>query len=486
MGDDGTVLRVGVGQGPVVLADNDLGATDGNAAVPQRHEARDADTAVPDAIWLAYADLARDYQTGIQAATRRTPVIRIDQRDLTIAASASDVKTLADAAVRRAIAARTTAQFALPWRYATVRPGDLIATADDPAPWRVKHRTVTGAVIDCEVERVAGLTSTSPATVADAGRVYVGPDAPQGPTVLHVLDLPALPGPLPTGPQLLIAAAGTNAAWRRADILVSRDGGGSYALATTISAPATIGTALDALPAGTTLRWDRLSTLDVELAADAMDLQSATEDAVLGGANLAAVGNEIVQFASVTALGENRFRLADLLRGRRGSEAAVAGHVAGEPFVLLDDRVAAIAIPAEALGAALTVKAVGPGENAAAIAAQTIVPRGVALRPLSPATVTVASVVGGDRSVAWCRRSRAGFAWSDGTDAPIAEDSERYHVTVRSSTAVLREVDVTTPSWTYTAADFAVDAAIAAPVTIEIAQVSAAVGLGLPIVAALA
>ncbi len=100
--------------------------------------------------------------------------------------------------------------------------------------------------------------------------------------------------------------------------------------------------------------------------------------------------------------------------------------------------------------------------------------------------MTVATIANGDRSVAWCRRSRAGFAWSDGTDAPIAEDSERYHVTVRSSTAVLREVDVTTPSWTYTAADFAVDAAIAAPVTIEIAQVSAAVGPGLPIVAALA
>lgn len=479
LGDDGTTLQVGVGQGATLLADADLGATDRQAPVAQRHEARDADTAVPDAVWLAYGDLARDYQTGIQAATRRTPTIRIDQRDLAIAANAGDVKILAEAALRRAIAVRTTAQFALPWRYAAVRPGDLIATGDDPAPWRVTHRTITGAVIDCDVERVAAVPGPS-AALADAGRVYVGPDAPQGPTILQLLDLPALSGALPSGPQLLVAAGGTDAAWRRADIMVSRDGGDSYSVATSIGAPATIGTTLDVLPPGTTLRWDRQSTLEVELSSDADDLQSATEAAVLAGANLAAVGNEIIQFASVSTQGAQRFRLADLLRGRRGSEAAVAGHVAGERFVLLDDRVAVIDLPAEALGSTLGVKAVGPGENVAAVPAQAIIPRGVALRPLSPATVTVSITPAGDRTITWRRRSRAGYAWSDGTDAPLAEDSERYHLTVRNNATVLREVDVTIPTWTYSATDFAADTAIAVPLTVEVAQVSAVVGRGLP------
>lgn len=480
LGDDGATVRVGVGQAATALATDDLGATDKTAVVPQRHESRDADATVPDAIWLAYGDLARDYQTGIQAATRRTPAVRIDQRDLTIAANAPDVKTLAQAALRRAIAARTTAQFDLPWRYAAVRPGDLVTAGDDPAPWRVTHRTITGAVVECEVERVAGLPTASTAA-ADAGRVYIGPDAPQGPTVLQVLDLPALPGALATGPQLAIAAGGA-AAWRRADIMVSRDGGDSYGLAVSIGAPATIGTTLGALPDGATSRWDRRSAVEVELASPLADLQSVTEDAVLAGANLAAVGGEIVQFASVAALGGQRYRLSDLLRGRRGSEAATAGHVAGEVFVLLDARVALIDIPTEALGAAVSFKAVGPGENAAALPVQTLVPRGIALRPLSPATVTVTLLAGGDRAISWQRRSRAGYAWSDGTDAPLAEDSERYHVTVRGRGSVLREVDVTTPAWTYSADDFAADTVIAPPQTVEVAQVSAVVGLGLPTV----
>ena len=477
LGDDGTLLRIGGGQAAGILALNDLGSTDRAAPVAQRHESRDADASVPDAVWLAYGDPARDYQTGVQAATRRTPAVRIDQRDLTIAANAGDVKLLADAALRRAIAARTTAQFAVPWRYAAVRPGDLLLDGDDPLPWRVTHRTITGAVIEYEVERVAAATASASA-VADAGRAYVGVDAPQGPTVFHILDLPALPGPLAANPQLLVAAGGANAAWRRADILISRDGGDSYGVATSIAAPAIIGTTLDALSDGPTSRWDRLATLDVELLSGAADLQSVTEDAVLAGANLAVVGDEIVQFATVNALGAQRFRLSDLLRGRRGTEAAVAGHVAGERFVLLDASLATIDVPAEALGAAISVKAVGPGENAAALPAQVVIPRGVALRPLSPATVSVVVLDGGDRVVAWQRRSRAGYAWSDGTDAPLAEESERYHVTVRSGSAVLREVDVTSATWTYPAAEFAADASTAPPQTVEVAQISAIVGPG--------
>ena len=30
----------------------------------------------------------------------------------------------------------------------------------------------------------------------------------------------------------------------------------------------------------------------------------------------------------------------------------------------------------------------------------------------------------------WTRRSRAGWAWADGVDAPLAEERERYAVTI--------------------------------------------------------
>ncbi len=477
LGDDGSGLRIGVGTSAATLADTDLGAGDGSAATVPRQETRAADTAVPDAVWLSYSDTARDYQTGIQAATRRTPALRIDQRDLTIAAGAADAKGLAAAALRRAIAAQTTSQLALPWRYAAIRPGDIVLAPADPLPWRVTHRTITGAVIDCEIERVADLSQAA-ASLADSGRSYAPPDTPQGPTILHLLDLPALPGPLPTVPQLLVAAGGSGSGWRRADIMVSRDDGETYQFATTIGAPATIGTAVTSLAPGPTTCWDRRSTVNVELAADDADLQSTTEAAVLAGANLAAIGTEIIQFALATQIGARRFRLSTLLRGRRGSEAAVSTHAAGDRFVLLDTRIVSIDLTAEAIGAPLRIKAVGPGEDVAATAAQVVVPQGIGLRPLSPATVTVTHVTGGDQVVSWIRRSRAGYAWADGTDVPIAEDSERYRIIVRDGDVVLRSTDVGAPAWTYAAADRAGDAPADAALTVAIAQVSAVMGAG--------
>ena len=141
---------------------------------------------------------------------------------------------------------------------------------------------------------------------------------------------------------------------------------------------------------------------------------------------------------------------------------------------------ATLTLPAEALGGGLLLKAVGPGDDPAAVAPQSVTPRGIALRPLSPATLSVRPGTDGDRVIAWQRRSRAGFAWSDGTDAPLAEDSERYRVTVLAGTTILRVTDVTTPTWIYTAADAAADVAMApGPLTVAVAQVSAVAGAGI-------
>ncbi len=473
LGDNGAALRVGTTALVVEVRPADLGASDRAAIVAERHLARAAD--LPDAIWLSYGDLARDYQTGIQAATRRSPALRIEQHDLAIAAAAGDAKALAGAALRRAIAARSTAQVAVPWRYAAIRPGDLVAVASDPEPWRVTHRTITGAVIELELARVAG--DALPAAAADAGRVYVGPDAPQGTTILHLLDLPALSDVAPGAPQLLAAAGGASVGWRRADILISRDGGDSYAVAASVAGPATIGTLLTTLPPGPNTCWDRASTVDIELASDGADLQSASETAVLAGANVAVIDDEIVQFATAVPIGARRYRLATLLRGRRGSEAAVIAHAAGARFIVLDDRVVPIPVATDALGAAMLVKAVGAVDDAATVAAQAVTPRGVALRPLSPARVTIAAQPNGDRHLSWIRRSRTGFAWTDGTDAPLGEADERYRVAVQARTGTLRTVEVAEPSWTWAAGERAADLAAGA-FAIDVVQVSAFVGAG--------
>lgn len=171
-------------------------------------------------------------------------------------------------------------------------------------------------------------------------------------------------------------------------------------------------------------------------------LTSCDDDALAMGMNLAALGNELIQFEVAEALGGGRFRLSRLLRGRRGSDWAIGGHSAGEAFVMIDAaRLITIALPVEMVGAEVAVLPHGLGDGAAVALRR--VAAGEALRPPSPCQLAVAGGLGG-LQIDWVRRSRMGWAWSDGLDAPIGEAGELYRVRVEQG-AISREWSCAAP-----------------------------------------
>ena len=52
------------------------------------------------------------------------------------------------------------------------------------------------------------------------------------------------------------------------------------------------------------------------------------------------------------------------------------------------------------------------------------------MRPLSPVGLWAELQSNGDLLISWTRRSRLGFAWVDGVDAPLGEATERYRVLI--------------------------------------------------------
>jgi hypothetical protein len=62
---------------------------------------------------------------------------------------------------------------------------------------------------------------------------------------------------------------------------------------------------------------DELSTVDVKLANPAHVLLNVDVDALMAGANLALLGDELVQFGRAEPMGSGSYRLSKLLRGRR-------------------------------------------------------------------------------------------------------------------------------------------------------------------------
>ena len=88
-------------------------------------------------------------------------------------------------------------------------------------------------------------------------------------------------------------------------------------------------------------------------------------------------------------------------------------------------------------------------------------------------------VDGGDLLFSWRRRSRSGFAWLDGVDAPLGEAREAYRVGVTVAGAPPRAATTEQPEWRYSAAAQAADGANPGKlVTLDVAQSSDVAGPG--------
>jgi hypothetical protein len=248
---------------------------------------------------------------------------------------------------------------------------------------------------------------------------------------------------------------------------VSVDGGASWSGAGGTAGAATMGTLMTPFAARGSALLDLESAVEVELLHDGMWLESRDDAALAAGANLAAVGSELLQFGVAEQLGARRFRLTRLLRGRRGSEWA-ASHQAGEGFVLVAaETLAAIEVPEAAVGGEARLLATGIGDGPDGVSASVPV-TGEALRPPSPVHLRGSFTPAGDFKLAWVRRSRSGWTWISGADTPLGEEREAYRVTV-AGTWGSRTAEVPSPVFTYSAAQQAADGA-APPFTVEVVQ----------------
>lgn len=302
---------------------------------------------------------------------------------------------------------------------------------------------------------------------ASAGRPVDQPDLVHGPTSLLLLDLPVPSGEAAARPRLLAAAAGAGAGWRRAELSSSFDGGASWTAAGATAPPAIIGTALSAPEGVGAALFDERNSVEIELLNDSMWLESRTDSALASGANLAALGEELIQFGIALPLGGRRFRLSRLLRGRRGTEWAAGLHSPGEPFVLIEaESLAAIEVPPGALGATARVLATGLGDPDGVLATREV--SGEALRPPSPVHLRALRRTNGDLALSWVRRSRSGWIWLSGTDTALGEESEAYRLTL-SGAGSGRSLILSSPDYLYTATEQAADG-LAGPVAVEVVQ----------------
>jgi hypothetical protein len=307
---------------------------------------------------------------------------------------------------------------------------------------------------------------------AGSGDPVRQPDLIQGATSLAIVELPGDGTSALTAPVAMVAAGGTSPGWRRAALF-------RYDLTLEAAEPiggtaarAVLGRAQAGLAAAAPWRLDLLNTVEVVLDDVSNALTSAAEDQLINGANLCQIGEELLQFGHAEWLSPGRYRLSRLVRGRYGTEWASTEHEALERFVLLEtERLAPVPILPRDVGAVLTIRAVGSGDATPAEAQRWI--DGRAMMPPAPVHGCMMRRENGDVEISWVRRSRLGWTWIDGADAPLGEEQEAYVVTVKVAGQERRRWETSVPSVLYPAADLALDVSSAPfdQLSVEIRQI---------------
>ncbi len=435
--------------------------------------------APPDVLRLRFIDESADYQVG-GLTTRRDPAGVGDTAtsDLPIVMTASRAETVGRRLLSRTRAALDEMTVHLgPLDALRLEPGDRVRLPADERAWRVER-------IELDDLPCAALSLVEPAVAGPGGGddwITPPPAEPVSPPVLHLLDLPPMPG-AETDIRPLVAAAVEP--WRHLDAHAGSDAA-SLTFRARIDRPSTVGETIEDLPAGPLHRLDRAASLTLRL--EGSTLVSRPVSAVLAGANALAVRGadyawEILQFLDAELIAEDCWRLSGLLRGQGGSDPAMAALTpAGAAVVLLDEGLPRAEVALSELGLPLLWRAAPAGSPPGGDGSATVeaVWRGLARRPWTPCHLKREDGPDGTTTFRWIRRARLAGDPLDG-EPPLSEEAERYRIEILDGGTMVRAAETDEPAFTWTSAMQVADFPGGAPdpVVIRVAQWSASFGFG--------
>jgi hypothetical protein len=481
------------GSSVATIPEDDLGAHEiGQDPGPPLAISRMQETDLPTALSIHYTEPALAYQQGSQIHRRvYTRSQQTMQIDLPIAMSSIAARRLTRRLMNRSWVERTRYRFAVGPEYLALDPGDIVKVIADNATHLVRLDKVDygspGLVL---AEGVAQRITLLPyldevAADLDAAPIYEEgeeeppPDTfptptlvPVPATLLVLLDIPILRDADSDAGFYYAVAGYTTAGWAGMTLFKSTDSGATYASWDAMSTPAAIGSATTALASGPTTIWDRGSSVNVVLTQGT--LASDTEANVLNGANLGAIGVhgrwEIIQWATATLQGDGSYTLTNLIRGRKGTEHAVASHAIGDLFVALTPATIDRAAGATSeIGLARYWKGVSFGRLLAEASGQAFTNGAVGLECYAPAHLRAEDNGDGTWDVSWLRRTRMDGEMRPLVEVPLGEASEAYSVELLNVGTPVSTATVSVQSATITAS---------AGYTVRVAQISELVGPG--------
>lgn len=438
----------------VTMSLDALGATESTDQQPAVVPNRAQEAELPATLNVNYPVRATGYETGTQRARRLVTASNLTvTMEVAVVMPDQRAAEMANVNLYTAWTSRTQRAWSTTRAFAAYEPTDNVVLNDGEftALVRITERNEDGGVINWkgQDERPAGYSPQVTPGVAQGNGI--GTVRYDGPMKLELIDSPIV---LETNndPGLYGAGAGYASTWPGGSAWKSTDGGTTYTQQADMPAKATIGYAQSVLGdfAGGNM-VDEINTVDISMHSGA--LASITNADLLNNGNAAILGGEIIQFRTASVVSDGVFRLSGLLRGRRGTEQFMATHAVGDRLVVFNVNVYRLPGVLSEIGAERKWKGVTTGQSIDSGIEQTFTNTGAGLKPLAPVHVYAIPQPSGRRRVKWVRRTRIGWDWRDGVDAPLGETTESYSADLIDATgAVVATTTTADPEWLITGA----------------------------------
>ncbi|SHL72743.1 Putative phage tail protein [Roseovarius marisflavi] len=445
-------------------------------------ETRGSDIELAGRVRLRFLEADGDYEAISEEAILPDDVTHaVATSEMPLAMTRAEGRQVVERWLSEARVSIDTLRLTLPPSQLRAGAGDILALpkSEGGGRFRIDRVDQMGNAQRIDAVRIEP-ESYRPILIEDAP-ARLRPFSAPNPVAPLFMDLPLLTGEeVPHAPHIAVMAN----PWPGSAALYASDQDANYALDSIIAARSTIGVTQSPLGPACSQVVDRGEGLVVRMLHGT--LESITDAALLSGGNICAIGDgtpdgwELFQFRDAELVDTNTYILRHRLRGQLGTEGAgVEIWPEGSYLVRLNGVPQQINLGEAQRGLARHYR-IGPGGRPVddpAFGHAVLAFDGLGLRPYAPVHLRVAKVAGGNLAVSWIRRTRIGGDRWDTPEVPLGEESESYLLRVMRASAVLREVVVAAPLWTYPAAARAADGPQAGK-RIEVAQISASFGPG--------
>lgn len=490
--EDGKVVAVKRGGSTVATLDvGILGAAESPGAVPVVLT-RNNPTELPSEIAVSYPDPGTEYQLACQYA-RRLTCLHTNRLALTLplVMTSQEAARLAESLLNAAWwSSRESYAMSATFDALRLSPSDLVDLPAYGATVSARLTEVTlGAPGIMQIKASPDLPALYSGTAVGADAVDMAQLVSiAGPTRAMLLDSVALRDQ-DTAHGMYVAMGGYTAGWPGGVLYRSLDGGATWntAVVGTSGTAATMGYATTVLADDGCTTWDHTNTVTIKLYAGAT-LSSATEDAILNGANAALIGAtgrwELLQFQTATLNGDGTYTLSKLLRGRKGTDHASASHAAYDAIVLLSAAaIQDMPLASGELSVTRDYKGVTSGSSLEATSSSSVSYTGERLECLSPVDLRASRDGSGNITLTWIRRDRINAGWHDYSDVPMSEATESYEVDIYTSgtygTVKRTLTGLSSQTASYTSAQQVTDfGSNQSTIYVRVYQLSATVGRG--------